>query len=101
MHGTLKTLRTPRTEGTETQWSSSLPTRLPRARRALADDAVVTWDGPYPYGQRQSQRRQSVPGCLTGCATSVPFTAVLGGPERITTDNTEAVSTCADSHLCR
>jgi hypothetical protein len=50
MHGTLKTLRTPRTEGTETQWSSSLPTRLPRARRALADDAVVTWDGPYPYG---------------------------------------------------
>jgi hypothetical protein len=32
---------------------------------------------------------------LGGRATSVPFTAVLTGPERTTTDNHEASSTCA------
>jgi len=31
---------------------------------------------------------------LAGRATSVPFTAVLNGPERTTTDNHEAASTC-------
>jgi hypothetical protein len=31
-------------------------------------------------------------------ATSVPFTAVLNGPERTTTDNHEAASTCALPH---
>ena len=42
------------------------------------------------YGQRQSQRRQSVLGRLTGRATSLPFTTVLTGPGRTITDNTEA-----------
>jgi hypothetical protein len=40
--------------------SSSLPTRLPRARRALAHEAVVTEDGPHPKavaGERFAQRR--------------------------------------------
>jgi hypothetical protein len=32
---------------------------------------------------------------LTGCATNVPFTAVLNGLRRTTTDNHEAASTCA------
>jgi hypothetical protein len=38
---------------------------------------------------------------LDGRATSVPFTAVLNGPERTTTDNAEAASTCAVRHRCR
>jgi|RhiMetdeSRZDD1v2_1073273.scaffolds.fasta_scaffold23891_8 hypothetical protein len=29
-------------------WSSSLPTRLPRALRALAHEAVVTEERPHP-----------------------------------------------------
>ena len=38
--------------------SSSLPTRLPRALRALAYEAVVAEDGPHPLGQARSRRRQ-------------------------------------------
>ena len=38
---------------------------------------------------------------LAGRATSVPFTAVLNGPERITTDNHEAASTCTVPHRRR
>jgi hypothetical protein len=38
---------------------------------------------------------------LAGRATSVPFTAVPNGPERTTTDNTEAPLTCAVPHPCR
>jgi hypothetical protein len=38
---------------------------------------------------------------LGGRATGVPFTAVSTGPERTTTDNAEAASTCAASPLCR
>jgi hypothetical protein len=38
---------------------------------------------------------------LAGRATSVPFTAVLTGLQRTTTDNAKAASTCAASCLCR
>jgi hypothetical protein len=37
----------------------------------------------------------------TGRATSVLFTAVLTGPERTTTDNAKAASTCAVHSLRR
>jgi hypothetical protein len=36
---------------------------------------------------------------LTGRATSVPFTAVLAGPERTLTDKTTAATTCGDHHI--
>jgi hypothetical protein len=36
-----------------------------------------------------------------GRATSVPFTAVLTGPQRTTMDNHEPASTCAVPHLRR
>jgi hypothetical protein len=46
-----------------------------------------------------SQRRDWVSGVvLDGRATSVPFTAVLNGPERTTTDNHQAAPTCAAPH---
>jgi hypothetical protein len=43
------------------------------------------------------------PSCviLAGHATSVPFTPVLTGPERTTTDNTTAALTCAHHHFPR
>jgi hypothetical protein len=47
----------------------------------------------------QSRCKLEAPLCariiLVGRATSVPFTAVLAGPERTTTDNAKAASTCA------
>jgi hypothetical protein len=36
-----------------------------------------------------------------GRATSVPFTAVLTGPQRTTTDNTMVAMTCPSSHIPR
>jgi hypothetical protein len=49
-----------------------------------------------PSGRAESQRRHRVVrGILTGCATSVPFTAVLASPERTATDKTTAAATCA------
>ena len=35
----------------------------------------------------------------SGRATSVPFTAVLAGPERTLTDKTTAATTCGDHHI--
>jgi hypothetical protein len=81
--------------------SSSLPTRLPRTLRALANEAVVTEDGPHPTVKVEPTARP-VPGViLDRRATSMPFTAVLNGLERTTTDNHKAGSTCAVPHPCR
>jgi hypothetical protein len=64
--------QTSRTEGTETHsGGSSPPTRLPRALRALAHEAMLTEDDPYPLaewcnfprrreGQRHDQRNRQV-----------------------------------------
>ena len=53
----------------------------------------------------RTSREPSPPGAshvlLAGRATSVPFTAVLTGPKRTTTDNTTAALTCADHHFPR
>ena len=47
----------------------------------------------------QSRSSPTAPRCprvvLTGRVTSVPFIAVLNGPDRTSTDNHEAASTCA------
>jgi hypothetical protein len=64
----------------------------PRSR--LANDAVVTEDGPHPPVEAEPTATRCSRVILAGRATSVPFTAVLNGPERTTTDNHEAASTC-------
>jgi hypothetical protein len=69
--------------------------RLPRALQALAHEAVVTEDGPHPPVGAEPTAPQCARVILAGRATSVPFTAVLDGPQRTTTDNHEAPSTCA------
>jgi hypothetical protein len=67
--------------------------RLPRVLRTLAHEAVVTEDGPHPLVEAEPTAPQCARVILAGRATSVPFTAVLNGPERTTTDNHEAAST--------
>jgi hypothetical protein len=75
------------------------PTRLPRALRALAHEAVVTEDEPHPNGQAGANHAARYP---ASSSTAVPQAChsqqVLNGPERTTTDNHEAGSTCAVSH---
>jgi hypothetical protein len=75
-----------------------VPHRAAASPRALAHEPVVTEIGPHPTitvdlnGAARYRRRPRRP------ATSVPFTAVLNGPERTTTDNREAASTCVVPH---
>jgi hypothetical protein len=58
---------------------------LPRALRTLANDAVATEAEPHPTVGR-NQRRVLVHGIiLDGHTISVPFTAVLNGPQQTTT----------------
>jgi hypothetical protein len=56
---------------------------------------VVAEDGPH--GTVRVGVNDTTPDqvALTGRATSVPFTAVMTGPERTTTDNVEAAFTSA------
>jgi hypothetical protein len=63
--------------------------RLPRPA-ALAHEAVVTEDRPHPPVKAEPTTPRYSRVILTDRATSVPFTAVLNGPERTTTDNAEA-----------
>lgn len=70
------------------------PSRMPTRRR-------IVGDGPHPtlkVGAKGATLYQVV---LTGRATSMPFTAVLTGPERTTTDNATAVATSAAPCLRR
>jgi hypothetical protein len=54
------------------------------------------------HGQGEPRRRHGVPGViLTGRATSVPFTEVLAGPERTTTDNITVAVACAAHPITR
>jgi hypothetical protein len=69
--------------------------RLPRVLRTLAHEAVITEDGPHPPVEAEPTASRYAKVILAGRATSVPSTAVLNGPERTTTDNHEAASTCA------
>jgi hypothetical protein len=61
---------------------------LSRALQALAHEPVVTKDGPHPPISVEPTARPDTGVVLHGRATSVPFTAVLNGPQRTTTDNT-------------
>jgi hypothetical protein len=68
--------------------------QLPPALRALAHEVVVTEDGPHPLGALGAAAATCERLVLAGRATSLPFTAVLTGPQRTTTDNAEATATC-------
>jgi hypothetical protein len=63
------------------------PPRLPRALQALAHEAALTEDGPHPTVRVAPRAGLGIRLHLDGRATSVPFTAVLNGPHRTTTDN--------------
>jgi hypothetical protein len=56
---------------------------------------VVTEDGPHPTLKVEPTTQPDTRAILAGRATSVPFTAVMTGPPRTTTDNHEAASTSA------
>jgi hypothetical protein len=65
------------------------PTRLPRALRALAHEAVVTEDEPHRRVRVEPAAQPDTGLIFGGRATGVPFTAVLTGPGRTTMDNTK------------
>jgi hypothetical protein len=72
----------------------------PTAAGALAEAGRFPgWTHPAVELGLRHQRRAIV--VLAGRATSVPFTEVLTGPERTTTDNTTAAWTCAVPYLRR
>jgi hypothetical protein len=74
------------------------PHLSPRALRALP---TRRWSPRTNLTLRSgwSHQRDRVLGVILDFrATSVPFTAVPNGPERTTTDNHEAPSTCAAPH---
>jgi hypothetical protein len=62
--------------------------------RALAHEAVVTEDELHPTVRAKPAARPGTGVILYGRATSLPFTAVLNGPERTTTDNATPASNC-------
>jgi hypothetical protein len=53
------------------QWSSSLPTHLPRALQALAHEAVVTEDGPRPPDELEPSRHVRTVVVLAGRAPGI------------------------------
>jgi hypothetical protein len=69
------------------------------AKRHLEDDEPK-FEG-RPKAVRPSKPTLDTGVILGGRATSVPFTAVMTGPQRTTTDNAEAASTCAALRFCR
>jgi hypothetical protein len=74
---------------------------LPCVLRTLAYYTVVTKNAPHLPVKVRSNGGRVMPVIRTRRATSVPFTAVSTGPERTTTDNTEAAATCAIRRLRR
>jgi hypothetical protein len=60
----------------------------------------VSEDGPHRLGEPEAVTARCEHVALGGRATNVPFTAVLTGPERTTTDNAKAAWTCT-AHLLR
>jgi hypothetical protein len=76
----------PRPDGTGAAALSSTACQRGRGHRGWA----------LPKGQGWTNGVTACHVVLTGRATSVPFTVVLTGPERTTTDNAKAASTCAE-----
>ncbi len=98
------------------QQGSGLPSTRPGAIRGPTQDSsapdhgcrepfglvpTMQWSpgqpSPFSVGWEPSPPGASVV-VLAGRATTVPFTAALNGPQRTTTDNHEAASTCAVPH---
>jgi hypothetical protein len=75
--------------------------QLPRRLQRLADEAIVTEDGPHRAVRVEPTARLGIGRRPRRPCHKLPFTAVLNGPERTTTDNHEAATTCAASHLRR
>jgi hypothetical protein len=73
----------------------------PRPPRALANYAVITGDGLTLGPSWEPSASREITVVLAGRATTVPFTAVMIGPERTTTDNPTASLTCAAPQLRR
>jgi hypothetical protein len=57
-----------------------------------------TSDGSHPM-VKVDRAATGIPRLSSGRATTVPFTAVMIGPERTATDNAQAASTCAASYF--
>jgi hypothetical protein len=87
--------RDKREDSSSRVWFVTRVVKLPRRLRRLGIDTAVTADGPRGSGRGWSQRQQGCRGDPYDRATSVPFTAVLTGLERTTTDNATATLTCA------
>jgi hypothetical protein len=66
-----------------------------RGPAVLATRQSVTAGDPHPTAEPVPKPASRTSVLLTGCATCVPFTAVLTGPQRIATDNTTSRVTCA------
>jgi hypothetical protein len=73
----------------------SNPTRTCRGPAALANEAGVAGVEPHPAVELVPTLPGPTNVVLAGRATTVPFTAVLTGPERTITGNATAASTCA------
>ena len=94
----------PRSQGIPTsdlvEWSgetaASNPTDPCRGPAALANEAGVAGVEPRPEVGLVPSQPGPTNVVLADRATTVPFTAVLAGPQRTTTDNTTAAVICAD-----
>jgi hypothetical protein len=82
-------------------YNDKVTPKLPRRVRGLPTKRLVTEDGPHPTVKVEPTARPDTGVILGGRATSVPFTAVPTGPQRTTTDNAEAASTCTAPLLRR
>jgi hypothetical protein len=71
------------------------PLVLCRGPAALANEAGAAGVVPRPAVELVPTLPGRTSVVLAGRATTVPFTAVLTGPQGIITDNTKAASTCA------
>jgi hypothetical protein len=69
---------------------------LPHGLRPFANEARVPLVGPHLSPKPMPSRQGWSAVVLTSRAISVPFTPVMTGAERTTTDNTTATVTCAD-----
>jgi hypothetical protein len=77
--------------------AASNPTGPARGPAALANEAGVAGVEPHPEVGLVPSQPGPTNVVLAGRATTVPFTAVPAGPQRTTTDNATATSTCAVS----
>jgi hypothetical protein len=70
-------------------------------RSRLANDAVVTEDRPHPSVKAGANDTTVRRVNLAGRATSLPFTPVMTGQQRTTTDNTKTAPACIVARLRR